>query len=116
MKSLKDCINEALINEAKIKPVKTTLGEYVAWYCVGSDNFDEVDPKEFEEIEFDPTSLEDRFDGDYQKQFKFISDNRDAKITVKQTEEPGAYQANFKVGKVEFWPVSMDRYIKNTNI
>ena len=36
-KDLADYINEALVSEAaKVKPVKTTLGEYVAWYCVGS--------------------------------------------------------------------------------
>ena len=119
MKSLVEKINESLnnesivnevranVNEAKIKPVKTTVGEYVAWYF-GVDDFDEIDPMDdFESTDFDPESLENDFKGSYTAQYEFLSDHKDVKITVKQTEtDYEDVEAEFKVGKITFRPVS----------
>ena len=62
MKSLVEKINESIVNEAhKIKPVNTTLKRYVEWFF-GVENFDEIDPLDgFEDMEFDPYSLEKFF-------------------------------------------------------
>ena len=119
MKSLVEKINESLnnesivnevranVNEAKIKPVKTTVGEYVAWYF-GVEDFDEIDPMDdFESTDFDPESLENDFKGSYTAQYEFLSDHKDVKITVKQTEtDYEDVEAEFKVGKITFRPVS----------
>ena len=115
MKSLVEKINESLankvranVNEAhKIKPVNTTLGRYVEWYF-GVDDFDEIDPLDgFEDMEFDPYSLEKFFKGSYTAQYEFVSDHRDEKIKVEQIEtDYDDVEASFKVGKVEFRPVA----------
>ena len=106
MKSLVEKINESIINEAKKKTVKTTVGEYVAWYF-GVDDFDEIDPMDdFESTDFDPESLESDFKGSYTAQYEFLSDHKDVKITVKQIETDYDVEAEFKVGKITFRPVS----------
>lgn len=112
MKSLVEKINESLnneslVNEAKIKPVKTTVGEYVAWYF-GVEDFDEIDPMDdFESTDFDPESLDSDFKGSYTAQYEFLSDHKDVKITVKQIEtDYEDVEAEFKVGKITFRPVS----------
>ena len=100
------------INEAKKKSVVTTVGEYVAWYF-GVDNFDEIDEDDFESTDFDPTSLEDHFNGSYSAQYEFLSDHRDMKIKVEQEEsEYDDVYVEFTVGKVKFTPVSVDFYKK----
>jgi hypothetical protein len=113
MKSLVEKINESLINEAKKKTVKTTVGEYVAWWF-GVDNFDEIDPvDDFESTDFDPTTLETHFNNNYGAQWEFLSDHRDEKITVTQEEtEYDDISVEFTVGKVTFLPVAMDFYKK----
>ena len=108
MKSLVEKINESIINEAhKIKPVNTTLKRYVEWFF-GVENFDEIDPLDgFEDMEFDPYSLEKFFKGSYTAQYEFISDHRDENIKVEQVEtDYDDVDASFKVGKVEFRPVA----------
>lgn len=107
MKSLVELLNESLINEARVKPIKTTVGEYVAWYF-GCDSIDEVDPiDDFQSTDFDPESLEKHFKGSYTAQYEFLSDHKDVKITVKQTEtDYEDVEAEFKVGKITFRPVS----------
>ena len=114
MKSLVEKINESIVNEvranvneAKKKTVKTTVGEYVAWYF-GVEDFDEIDPMDdFETTDFDPESLENDFKGSYTAQYEFLSDHKDVKITVKQTEtDYEDVEAEFKVGKITFRPVS----------
>lgn len=101
------------INEAKKKTVKTTVGEYVAWY-LGFDSFDEIDPiDDFQSTDFDPSSLEDHFKGSYTAQFEFLQDHKDEKITVYQEEtEYDDIQAEFKVGGITFLPVATDFYKK----
>ena len=116
MKSLVEKINESLVNEAKKKTVKTTVGEYVAWYF-GFDDFDEIDPiDDFQSTDFDPTSLEEFFKGSYTAQYEFLADHKDEKITVTQEEsEKPAYNdisVEFTVGKVTFKPVATDFYKK----
>ena len=108
MKSLAETINESLVNEAhKIKPVNTTLKRYVEWFF-GVEDFDEIDPLDgFEDMEFDPYSLEKYFKGSYTAQYEFVSDHRDEKIKVEQIEtDYDDVEASFKVGKVEFRPVA----------
>ena len=107
MKSLVEKINESIINEAKKKTVKTTVGEYVAWYF-GVDDFDEIDPiDDFQSTDFDPTSLEEFFKGSYTAQYEFLADHRDEKIRVDQIEtDYEDVEAEFKVGKITFRPVS----------
>ena len=113
MKSLVEKINENIINEAKIKPIKTTVGEYVAWYF-GVDNFDEIDPiDDFQSTDFDPTSLEDHFKGSYTAQYEFLADHKDVKVTITQEEtEYDDISVEFTVGKVTFLPVATDFYKK----
>ena len=102
MKSLVEKINESLVNEAKKKTVKTTVGEYVAWYF-GVDDFDEIDPiDDFQSTDFDPESLEKHFNNSYTAQYEFLYDHRDEKITIKQEETKWDVVATFKVGKIEF--------------
>ena len=118
MKSLVEKINESLnnesiVNEAKKKTVKTTVGEYVAWWF-GVDNFDEIDPvDDFESTDFDPTTLETHFNNNYAAQYEFLADHKDEKITV--TQEGTEYDdisVEFTVGKVTFLPVSTEFYKK----
>jgi hypothetical protein len=120
MKSLVEKINESIVNEvranvneAKKKTVKTTVGEYVAWYF-GVDDFDEIDPMDdFQSTDFDPTSLEEFFKGSYTAQYEFLADHKDVKITVTQEEtEYDDISVEFTVGKVTFTPVAMDFYKK----
>ena len=118
MKSLVERINESLnnesiINEAKKKTVKTTVGEYVAWWF-GVDNFDEIDPvDDFESTDFDPTTLETHFNNNYAAQYEFLADHKDEKITVTQEEtEYDDISVEFTVGKVTFLPVSTEFYKK----
>ena len=102
MKSLVEKINESLINEARVKPIKTTVGKYVAWYF-GCDSIDEVDPvDDFQSTDFDPESLEKHFKNSYTAQYEFLYDHRDEKITIKQEETEWDVVATFKVGKFEF--------------
>ena len=109
MKSLVEKINESLLNESRLsKPVNTTLGRYVAWYF-GVEDFDEIDPADWSDYDFDPSSLEEFFKGKYSAQYEFISDHRDEKITVVQKEvdyNDEDVEATFKVGKVVFRPVA----------
>lgn len=111
MKNIANFINESIINEAKIKPVKTTVGEYVAWYF-GVGDFDEIDPiDDFQSTDFDPESLENDFKGSYTAQYEFLADHEFTKINVKQTEtDYGDIEAEFKVGKITFRPVSTGVY------
>ena len=113
MKSLVEYINESVVNEAneianvneaKKKTVKTTVGEYVAWYF-GVDDFQSTD--------FDPTSLEEFFKGSYTAQYEFLADHKDVKVTITQEEtEYDDISVEFTVGKVTFTPVAMDFYKK----
>jgi hypothetical protein len=109
MKSIVEKINESIVNEAKKKTVKTTVGEYVAWYF-GVEDFDEIDPMDdFETTDFDPESLENDFKGSYTAQYEFLADHKDTKITVTQEEvdyNDEDVQAEFTVGKVTFRPIS----------
>lgn len=106
MKSLVEKINESIVNEAKIKPVKTTVKRYIEWYF-NVEDFDEIDPLEdFESTDFDPESLENDFKGSYTAQYEFLSDHRDEKITVKQSDTGQDFKAEFKVGKITFRTVS----------
>lgn len=118
MKSLVEKINESLnneslINEAKIKDIETTVGEYLSWYF-GVDSFDEIDPvDDFESTDFDPESLEEYFKGKYSAQYEFLSDHKDQKIKVKQTATGyDDFEAEFTIGKYTFKPVSTDVYKK----
>ena len=71
MKSLTQFINEA----TKIRPIKTTVGEYLAWYF-GVDHVDEIDPvDDFQSTDFDPESLEKHFKGSYTAQYEFLADH-----------------------------------------
>lgn len=114
MKNLVDTINEALINEAKIRDVKTTVGEYIAWYF-GKKRIEDVDfDKDYNTTDFDLTSLEDEFDGDYRKQFDYLVAHKDDKITLKQEEdmEFNDISVEFEVDGVLFTPVSTDPFKK----
>ena len=114
MKNLVDTINEALLNEAKIRDVKTTVGKYVAWYF-GKNRIEDVDfDNDFAVTDFDPTSLEDKFDGDYRKQFDYLVAHKNDKITVKQDDdsEYGDISVEFEVDGVSFAPVSTDVFKK----
>lgn len=122
MKSIVEKINESIINEAneianvneaKKKTVKTTVGEYVAWWF-GVDNFDEIDPvDDFESTDFDPTTLETHFNNNYAAQYEFLADHKDEKITVTQEEtEYDDISVEFTVGKITFLPVSTEFYKK----
>ena len=94
------------LTEGKIKNIKTTVAKYVAWYF-GVDNFDEIDPvDDFQNVDFDPESLNNYFKGDYAAQYEFLSDHKDVTITVKQEDTGDDIQAEFKIGKLVFRPVS----------
>lgn len=109
MKSIVEKINESLLNESRLsKPVNTTLGRYVEWYF-GVRDFDEIDPADWDNYDFDPYSLEKFFKGNYAAQYEFISDHRNEKISVVQHEvdyDDEDVEAEFKVGKVVFRPIA----------
>ena len=106
MKNITDFINEA----AKIRPIKTTVGEYLAWYF-GVDHVDEIDPvDDFQSTDFDPESLEKHFKGSYTAQFEFLYDHRDEKITLNQEETPYDILGTFNVGKIEFCCAQMEEF------
>lgn len=110
IKSLAEFVNEALLNEAKIKDVKTTVGKYIAWYF-DKKKIEDVDfDKDYNTTDFDLTSLEDEFDGDYQKQFDYLVAHKDDKITLKQEEDTefNDISAEFEVDGILFTPVSTD--------
>jgi hypothetical protein len=118
MKSLVDKLYEALdivqaIDEAKIKDVETTVGEYLSWWF-GREDFDHIDPYEdFETTDFDPESLEKYFDNNMAKQYEFLKDHKDEKIKVSQRlTSQDDYEVEFKIGKYTFKPVCMNMYIK----
>lgn len=108
MKNLSNFINESLINEAKIKDVKTTVGDYVSWYY-GVDNIDDVYLAEFESTDFDPSSLEENFDNIYSEQLKYLKQNKNTKIVIKQTETKyNDIEVEFTVNDITFYPVATD--------
>jgi hypothetical protein len=108
MMDLVDFVNEALINEAKIKDVKTTVGDYVAWYF-GVDSINDVHLAEFESTDFDPTTLEKKFDNIYADQLKFLKQNKNKKIVVKQAETKyDDIEVEFTIDNITFYPVAMD--------
>ena len=108
MMDLSDFVNEALINEAKIKDVKTTVGDYVAWYF-GVDSIDDVYLAEFESTDFDPSTLEEKFDNIYAEQLKFLKKNKNKKIVVKQAETKyDDIEVEFTIDDITFYPVATD--------
>jgi hypothetical protein len=113
MKDLKDFVNEALLTEAKNKDVKTTVGDYVAWYF-GVDSIDDLELADFESSEFDPTTLDEKFNNSYDKQFKFLKQNKNKKIVVKQSEPNNSVDdvtyvdVEFTVGDITFYPAAID--------
>jgi hypothetical protein len=70
--------------------------------------------KDYTATDFDLTSLEDEFDGDYQKQFDYLVAHKDDKITLKQEEdmEFNDISAEFEVAGILFTPVSTDVFKK----
>jgi DNA-binding ferritin-like protein len=108
MMDLADFVNEALLNESKIKDVKTTVGDYVAWYF-GVDNIDDVYLAEFESTDFDPSTLEEKFDNIYAEQLKYLKQNKNKKIVVKQVESKyNDIEVEFTVDDITFYPVATD--------
>ena len=108
MINLADFVNEALLNESKIKDVKTTVGDYVAWYF-GVDSIDDVYLAEFESTDFDPSTLEEKFDNIYAEQLKYLKQNKNKKIVVKQVETKyNDIEVEFTVDDITFYPVATD--------
>jgi DNA-binding ferritin-like protein len=108
MMDLADFVNEALLNESKIKDVKTTVGDYVAWYF-GVDSIDDVYLAEFESTDFDPSTLEEKFDNIYAEQLKYLKQNKNKKIVVKQVESKyNDIEVEFTVDDITFYPVATD--------
>lgn len=113
MMDLADYVSEALLNEAKNKDVKTTVGDYVAWFF-GVDSIDDVYLAEFESTEFDPTTLEEKFNNIYADQLKFLKQNKNKKIVVKQSEPKNSVDdvnyvdVEFTVGNITFYPAAIN--------
>ena len=108
MMDLSDFVNEALVNEAKIKNVKTTVGDYVAWYF-NVKNIDDVYLSDFESTDFDPYSLENKFENIYAEQLKYLKQHRNEKIVVKQIDSGmNDIEAEFVVNGITFSTVSTD--------
>ena len=113
MKNIKHFIEESMVNEAKNKKMRTTVGDYLAWYF-GAADFDEIDPiDDFQSTDFDPTSLEDHFKGSYTAQYEFLANHKNEKIVLYQEEtEYDDVAVEFTVGGVTFTPVAVDFFKK----
>lgn len=108
MMDLSDFINEALVNEAKIKNVKTTVDNYVAWYF-NVDSIDDIQLSDFESTDFDPDSLENEFKNTYAEQLKYLKQHKNEKIVVKQIDSSmNDIEAEFVVNGITFNTVSTD--------
>lgn len=79
MKTLKDTINEQLLQEA-VNSCKAKLGEYISWYCLGYvEDLADIEP---DDLAIDSKSIDDHFDGDLEKAYKFFKKNKNKTITV----------------------------------
>lgn len=79
MKTLKDTINEQLLQEA-VNSCKAKLGEYISWYCLGYvEDLADIEP---DDLAIDTKSIDDHFDGDLEKAYKFFKKNKNKTITV----------------------------------
>ena len=101
MKSLKSFI----IESAKTKFFETTVGKFFAWYVDFSEDWNDIDAKDAEDV-FDNNDVPELNDFNNVKEFvKFINDNKDKKIKVKQEQLPNVYDTSFEVDGKE---ISLD--------
>ena len=79
MKSITSFINEHLLKEA-VNSCKAKLGEYISWYCSGYvEDLADIEP---DDLAIDSKSIDDHFDGDLEKAYKFFKKNKNKTITV----------------------------------
>ena len=109
MKSLRETLNEALVNEARHKITKTTVGEYVAWFF-GVKSIDDLTDEDFEMTDFDPESLENDFDGDYSKQLEWLKDHANEKIKLDQLDHGDDVESEFECDGIVFKMQQMDLF------
>ena len=109
MKSLKETLNEALVNEARHKMTKTTVGEYVAWFF-GVKSIDDLKDDDFEMTDFDPESLENNFDGDYKKQLEWLKDHANEKIKLDQFDHGDDVESEFECDGIVFKMQQLDLF------
>lgn len=79
MRNITNFINEHLLNESA-NSCKAKLGEYISWYCLGySEDLADIEP---DDLAIDSKSIDDHFDGDLEKAYKFFKKNKNKTITV----------------------------------
>lgn len=79
MKTIKNFINEQFLKEAA-NSCKAKLGEYISWYCLGYiEDLADIEP---DDLAIDSKSIDDHFDGDLEKAYKFFKKNKNKNITV----------------------------------
>jgi hypothetical protein len=75
----------------------------------GVDSIDDVYLAEFESTDFDPSTLEEKFDNIYAEQLKYLKQNKNKKIVVKQVESKyNDIEVEFTVDDITFYPVATD--------
>ena len=104
MKSIESFILEKL-KVSKSKPGDCTLEEFLVWYYF--DNTQPIEDLQFDEfccIDFDPDTLEEYFDNDNRKLYRFLMDHLDDEIKLRKHDEAGYMYYIFSIDDIEFMP------------
>ena len=102
MKSIESFIIEKL-KVSKSKPGDCTLEEFLVWYYF--DNTQPIEDLQFDEFcctDFDPDALEEYFDNDNRKLYRFLMDRLDDEIELDEIKEGGYLYYRFFIDNICF--------------
>lgn len=87
--------------------IKMTLRRYLQQYFGVRTIADLYD--EFMATDFDPDSLDNNFDGDYDAQWKFLRKHLNDIIEISEFPDGGYYANEFTINGIDFYVTSMRR-------
>ena len=102
MRSLSEILLEKL-KVTKSKPGDCTLEEFLVWYYF--DNTQPIEDLQFDEFcctDFDPDALEEYFDNDNRKLYRFLMDRLDDEIELHEIKERDYLYYEFFVDDIRF--------------
>lgn len=102
MRSLSDILLEKL-KVTKSKPSDCTLEEFLVWYYYN--NTQPIEDLQFDEFcctDFDPDVLEEYFNNDNRKLYRFLMDRLDDEIELDEIKEGGYLYYRFFIDNICF--------------
>ena len=106
MRSLSEILLEKLKVTNKVtntEPSNCTLEEFLVWYYF--DNTQPIEDLQFDEFcctDFDPDALEEYFDNDNRKLYRFLMDRLDDEIELHETKEGDYLYYRFSIDGIIF--------------